>query len=63
MQNTYQHIPSGPASTDNISIELYSEHQLNADIKVSLGSHLTSRLPKAHGNRVLIIGGNVGTTT
>ena len=62
MQSGYIHIPTEPAGIDEISIELFSEQTLNADIKASLGNHLISRLPKAHGNRVLIIGGNAGKT-
>lgn len=63
MDSGYTHVNAGEAGTDEISIELFSEHKLNQDIKASLAGHLTSKLPKAHDNRVLIIGGNVGITT
>lgn len=62
MNQGYTHVNCGEASTDEISIELFSEHKLNEDIKASLAGHLTCRLPKAHNNRVLIIGGKVGIT-
>ena len=63
MDEGYTHQNTGPAGCDQIAIELFSEHKLNADIKASLAGHLTSKLPKAQGNRILIIGGRVGTTT
>lgn len=63
MDEAYQHVNVGGAGVDPISIELFSETRLNEDIKASLSAQITSKLPKAHGNRILIIGGQVGITT
>ena len=62
MEGNYEHPFDEENSSDPVSIELFSKQKLNMDIKATLSSNITSKLPQPKDNVVLVIGAKVGAT-
>ena len=60
MEDKKQVLPSLPAGSDPLSIEIHNEHRIDPSVRSLLATHLTAHLDANNKISVLVLGGRCG---
>ncbi len=62
MQQDRYVLPSNPAGSDDLAMELYSEHHIDTNVKAQLSKTLLSVVKEGTQIKMLILGAKCGLT-